>query len=266
LIAYGKGTGWLSLDPNWAPDAANVRIYATPGSLAAGTYNATITIDAGPYAGIQTIPVALSITAAPAPPPSPTITSVLNAASLDPLPVVPGSLTTIMGSAFTGRNVSVTFDSLPATTIFNNATQINVVVPSELAAKSSAQLIVSVDGLSSAARTVAIAPFEPAIFKGAIVNEDSTVNDSTHGAHPGSVISLWVTGLSGNGTITGHIHDREISFPEYAGPAPGLPGVQQINLLVPADLPAMTTDLYVCGTSPSGDAKTCSIPAPLTLN
>jgi uncharacterized protein (TIGR03437 family) len=265
-VAYANGTGWLSLDPNSAPDAANVRIYAIPGSLAPGTYNASVTIDAGPFAGTRTIPVTFVVTAAPPAPPLPTITSVLNAASLDPVPVVPGSLTTIMGSAFIGKNVSVTFDALPATTIFNNATQINVVVPSELAAKTSAQLIVTVDGLSSVARTVAIAPFEPAVFKGAILNEDSTVNDSTHGAHPGSVISLWATGLSGNGTITGHIHDREIAFPEYAGPAPGLPGVQQINLLIPSDLPAMTTDLYVCGTSPSGDTKTCSIPVPLTLN
>jgi uncharacterized protein (TIGR03437 family) len=141
------------------------------------------------------------------------------------------------------------------------------VVPAELGLKTSAQLVVTVDGLSGAPRTVAVAPFEPAIFKGAILNQDLTVNDATHGAPAGSVIFLWATGLSGAGTITGHIDDRDISLPYYAGPAPGIAGVQQINLLVPVDLPAMTTEVYVCGTTPAAaPSTTCSIPVPLTLN
>jgi uncharacterized protein (TIGR03437 family) len=91
-----------------------------------------------------------------------------------------------------------------------------------------------------------------------------TVNDATHGAAPGSVIAIWATGLSGAGTITGHIDDRDIMVPYYAGPAPGFPGVQQVNLVVPADLPAMTTEVYVCGTTSA--STNCSIPVPLTVN
>ncbi len=155
--------------------------------------------------------------------------SVVNSASLNPVPVVPGSMTTIMGSAFNGTNLTATFNSLPSSIDFSNASQINLVVPAALAGQTTAQLIVTAGGVSSAPHTVSLAPFEPAIFTGAILNQDSTVNSSAHGASPGTVIAIWATGLSGAGTITGHIADRDITSPLYAGPAPGIDGVQQIQ-------------------------------------
>ena len=225
---------------------------------------ATLTIDGGADAGTRTIPVSLAVTAPP--PATPSITDVLNAASFARVPVVPGSLTTIMGSNFAGKSVSVAFDGLPATVSFSNATQINVLVPAGVGMKGAAQLVVTVDGVSSAPRTVMVAPFAPAIFSGVVLNQDGTVNDVNHGASPGSVIQIFATGLSGSGAITGRIHDREITVPYYAGPAPGLPGVQQIDLVVPPDLPAMTTDLSVCATNaaPPND-KSCSVPVQLTI-
>jgi uncharacterized protein (TIGR03437 family) len=174
-------------------------------------------------------------------------------------------MTTIMGSAFNGANLTVTFNSLASSIDFNNASQINLVVPAGLAGQATAQLIVTAGGVSSVPRTVSLAAFEPAIFNGGILNQDSTVNRAAHGAAPGTVIAIWATGLSGAGTITGHIADRDINSPLYAGPAPGINGVQQINLMVPADLSAMTTDVYVCGTSFADGSKTCSIPVPLTI-
>jgi uncharacterized protein (TIGR03437 family) len=192
------------------------------------------------------------------------IGSVINSASLLDAPVVPGSLTTIMGSGFIGATVFATFDGIPANILFRNAVQINLVVPVELGSRTSAQLAVVVDGLSSAIRNVEVAPVAPAIFKGAVLNQDSTVNDVNNGAAVGSIIYFYATGLSGAGKITGHIHDRDITEPYYGGPAPLLPGVQQVNLQVPADLPAMTTEMYVCG-EPPGGSKVCSMPVPLTL-
>jgi uncharacterized protein (TIGR03437 family) len=111
---------------------------------------------------------------------------------------------------------------------------------------------------------VAVAPFEPAIFAGAVVNQDSTVNGPSNGAAAGSVIALWATGLSGSGVITAHIADRDIAVPYYAGPAPGFPGVQQVNLVIPGDLTAGTTEVYVCGASGSA-AKVCSLPAAVVI-
>jgi uncharacterized protein (TIGR03437 family) len=97
------------------------------------------------------------------------------------------------------------------------------------------------------------------------VNQDGTVNSATNGAAPGSIIALWATGLSGTGTITGNIGGEGIAVPYYAGPAPGLIGVQQVNLMVPTDLAPGSTQVYVCGAAPSS-GKVCSIPAPLGVN
>ena len=49
-----------------------------------------------------------------------------------------------------------------------------------------------------------------------------------------------------HGNVLVKLHDRQ-PVPVFAGPAPGFPGVYQINVVVPADLPTMTTELQVCG-------------------
>ena len=175
-----------------------------------------------------------------------------------------------MGSNFAASGVSATFNNLAGTVIFSNSTQINLLVPAALAGQTAAQLVVTVNGVSSAPTTVTVAPFEPAIFTGGIVNQDGSVNSASNGAAPGSVIAMWGTGMSGtgmsgSGTITANIGGQNIATPYYAGPAPGIPGVQQINLVVPTSLAPGTTQVYVCGTIPGG-SPVCSIPAPLTVN
>jgi uncharacterized protein (TIGR03437 family) len=260
-VSYGSGaSGWLSITPSKGINSGTLQTVALPHTLAPGTYTATLTVNAGLIAGVIQIPATLVVTA----PPAPTISSVLNAASLLAEPVVPGSISTVMGTLFGGSNVSATFNNLPATILFSNDTQINLVVPAGLTGQTSAQLVVTVDGNVSSPTTVTVAPFEPGIFAGGIVNQDGTVNSSTNGAAPGSIIALWATGLSGTGTITGNIGGENIATPYYAGPAPGLAGVQQVNLIVPTDLAPMTTQVYVCGIA-SGAAQVCSVPVPLTV-
>jgi uncharacterized protein (TIGR03437 family) len=261
-VSYNAGaSGWLSISPSQGFGSGTLQTAALPHSLGPGTYTATLTINAGGVAGVLTIPATLVITT----PPAPAISAVLNAASFLPEPVVPGSLTTVMGTLFGGTNVSASFNSLPATILFSNDTQINLLVPAGLAGQASAQLVVTVDGVSSAPTTVSVAPFEPGIFAGGIVNQDGSVNSATNAAAPSSIIALWATGLSGTGTITGNIGGENISIPYYAGPAPGFIGVQQVNLMVPTDLAPGSTQVYVCGAA-SGAAAVCSIPAPLTIN
>ena len=259
-VTYLNGSGWLTIEPASGMNNGSVRVDANPGNLAVGTYQATLTIDGG-SAGRQVLPITLTITTATAP--GPKVVSVINAASFAQAPVVPGSLATITGSALTGKNVSVSFNGLPATVTFSNASQINLLVPQSLASLSSAQLSVTVDGQTSLPVTVPVAPFEPGIFAGALLNQDSTVNSISNGAAAGSVIYFYATGLSGSGTITARIGSTEITNLYYAGPAPGYPGVQQINLVVPAGLGGVTTQLYACGTS--AGTEVCSLPVPLTL-
>jgi len=262
MYPAGGPTGWLQPDVSQGVNNATVRLY-TPISLPVGTYKATVVVDAGPLAGTQNIPVTYTVT--PAPLPTLEVDSVVNAASFAPVPVVPGSLSSVMGKAFTGKSVGVTFDGEQAQILFSNDTQINLMVPSDLASSQS-KMIVTVDGSSAAPMMVNVTQFAPAIFKGAVLNQDWTVNDVSNGASAGSIVQIYATGLSGKGTITARIGDRIIPVPYYAGPAPGFPGVQQIDLEVPSDLPAMTTDVFVCGAAADNPSTTiCSVAAPLTV-
>lgn len=259
-VTYTNASGWLTIQPASGIDNGSIDVYANSGNLAPGTYQATLTVDAG-AAGRRLVGVTLVVTQATNP--GPQITGVMNAASFAAVPVVPGSLTTIKGSALSGKNVSASFNGIPATVLYSSATQINLLVPAEIGSQSSAQLVVIVDGAISPPVTVQVAPFEPAIFAGAVVNQDATVNSIGNGAAAGSVIYFYATGLSGSGPITAMIGSTAITSLYYAGPAPGYPGVQQVNLMIPSGLSGMSTSLYVCGTSGTGEV--CSPPVPLTL-
>ena len=96
----------------------------------------------------------------------------------------------------------VTFGGKPAQVLFDNATQINVVVPSGLGSVTSAQLLVVVDGTSSLTQQVPLAAFNPGIFGGGILNQNGEPNGPSHPAKPGSILQIYATGLSGTGTIS----------------------------------------------------------------
>ncbi len=266
-VAYTNGSGWLILQPSQGTNNTTVLVYGQPQNLAPGTYHATITVDGGQYTTPKTLPVVFVVPASsPAPPSVPTITAVVNAASFAPVPVVPGSLTTITGSALSGKSVSVTFNNLPATILYNDGKQINLLVPSGLPSTGSAQLVITADGVASQPRTVTLAAFSPAIFGGAALNQDASINSISNPAVPGSVVVVYATGLSGTGSITARIHDQDIDAPYYAGPAPGLQGVQQVNVRIPQGLSGLTTDLSVCGAPDPASAKICSTPIQLSIH
>jgi uncharacterized protein (TIGR03437 family) len=189
--------------------------------------------------------------------PVPNITAAVNAASFAAGPLAPGSLATLSGTKLSGNNVTATFDGLPAQILYDGSTQVNVLVPSALGSKSSAQLVVTVDGNASPPLNVNLAPFAPGIFQNGILNQDNSVNSANRPAAPGSVIQIFATGLSGNGVITAKIGDQVITQPYYAGPAPALSGVQQVNLIVPADLTGATASISVCGGA-TPDQVVCS--------
>lgn len=245
-VTYQSGSNWLSISPASANNNATIQLIAKPGGLAVGTYQATLTIDAGPIAGARQIPVTFNVTALAAVP-TPAITSVLNAATLASGPLTPGSLATVMGTLFDGTGLTVTFDGTPAQILFSNATQINLLVPAALQGKTTSQMVVSANGIPSTPQTVTLAAFAPGIFSNGILNQDYTVNGSSHAAAPGTVIQIFATGLSGTGVITATIGGQAVNQPYYAGPAPGLPGVQQIDLILPSALSGNSVAVTVCG-------------------
>ena len=262
--AVGGPSGWLQVSPDAGIGATNTYAYFDPSQLSPGTYQATIVLSAGIIGGQANIPVTGSVAAAQGPP-APGISGVTSAADFHLTTLAPGSLATIFGAHFTGKQVAALFNGLAGTIFFSNDSQVNLEVPAALAAQASAQLIVTVDGQSSVGVNVKLAPFAPAIFAGGVLNQDGTVNSASNPARGGTEMQIFATGLSGSGTITAKltVGGTETDAPiDYSGPAPGLTGVQQVNLTVPVTGPSVQYALALCGASGSV-APVCSAAVPV---
>jgi uncharacterized protein (TIGR03437 family) len=180
-----------------------------------------------------------------------TVSRIVNAATFDPTPLVAGSLGTVMGSNLAGKSVAVTFDGVNADLLYSSANQINLLVPASLRGKNSSTMVVTVDGVSSAPQTVILAPAWPAIFAHGVLNQDNSVNAPETAAGSGSILQIYATGISDGATVSVQIGDRTELVPLYAGPAPTVPGVQQVNVAVPEGLGASTAKLVICATTAS---------------
>jgi uncharacterized protein (TIGR03437 family) len=260
-VIYSQGSGWVVLDTPSGTNEGTVNVTAQAKSLAAGTYQATIIVN-GATAGSQSVAVSLTVTAAPAPPTPPpaatpivTVSQVLNAATLQVAPLVPGSLATLMGSHLSGKIVAVTFDGTAATLLYLGDTQINLQVPASLGSKSSASLVVTVDGVSSTPLTVPLAAAWPAVFAHGVLNQDGGENTVSSAAKSGDILQIFATGIPKVATVSVQIGDRKDLVPVYAGDAPTVPGVQQVNVAVPAGVTGSLT-LEVCATT--GGQQYCS--------
>jgi uncharacterized protein (TIGR03437 family) len=151
-----------------------------------------------------------------------------------------------MGTNLNGKSVSVTFDGIAATLLYTGASQINLQIPAGLGSKSTATLVVTVDGVSSTPATVQLAPAWPAIFAHGVLDQNNQENTSTAPAAGGTVLQVFATGIPAGATVTAQIGDRTGLVPLYAGPAPDVPGVQQVNVAVPGDFVPGATQLTLC--------------------
>jgi uncharacterized protein (TIGR03437 family) len=256
-LTYTQGFGFLQYGPQSWVDNGSVQVNVLTNVLGPGTYTAQLRIDAGALAGVAVIPITVRITP-PAPAP-PVITSVRNAAATAEGPLVAGSLARLEGTAIGGQVVELTVGGVRAEVARVNPRFIDFVVPPELSDRSAAALVLRVDGLASQPYNVTLAPFAPAIFPGGILNQDFSPNRDITPAETGAYLLIFASGAPATAIITVQIHDREGLVPVFAGQAPGLAGVQQINVAIPADLPAMQTYAYLCAaplTQP--DRRTCS--------
>ena len=246
-VTYQNGSGYVFVDPpalqgGYYTGNSTLRVILNAAGLTPGTYQASILISAG-AAGSRNIPV--TVTVAPVAAPTVNVTSVTNAATLTNGPLVAGSLGTLMGTNLAGTSVAVTFDGMPAPILFKNATQINFQVPAVLAAKTSSQLAVIVDGVASAPQTVQLVQAAPGIF--GVLNQNGTVNASGVPAAPGSIIQIFATGLATSAfTVNASVNGFPNLIPLYAGDAPGIPGVQQVNVLIPAAVTTGQLNLQIC--------------------
>ncbi len=311
-VATTSGTGWLAVNKTsgTAPDTISVSV--SPSGLAAGaSYTGTVTVQ-GTGAAAASSPTNISVTLTVTVP-FPTITSVESAASLANGPagtVSPGEMVTIFGSslgpaaalqtaldptthkvATTLGNVQVLFNGYAAPLTYVSATQINCLVPYELAQVSNPYVQVRYAGQPSNAYNLTLAATAPAIFtvnsagsgQGAILNGDSSYNGTGAGFQPaaaGSVIQVYMTG-EGQTTpagVTGQVNCpagspctlAQIPVPVlpvaaqvngqpasivFWGEAPGIvSGIMQVNLIIPPGTPSGPASLVIKVGSASSQA------------
>ena len=183
--------------------------------------------------GSSNLSVLINLTPVPA---RPTITSTVNAASMQGGSVAPGELVTIFGAnlgpdtpaglqlagdavATSLSGTQVFFDNIAAPLVYASASQVTAVVPFGVAGRSTTEVMVSNDGQFSATPALTVAPTAPALFTsdssgsgpGAILNQDGTLNSATNPASRGSVVALFLTGggptnpPSADGSVTANV-------------------------------------------------------------
>ena len=192
--------------------------------------------------------------------------SYITIAGTDLSPVVSGFTTPYLPLSLV--NTAVTFDaagvSVAGHVSYVSPTQINVQVPWELQGASSAVVKVINGGLASLTRTIAISAVSPAYFEftdpgtsklaAAALDASYALITAAHPAVRGQVVQLFVNGL---GAVTHQPADGEIALAnplsqttatpvvkigsqtaavQFSGMAPGIVGLYQVNVVVPANL------------------------------
>lgn len=192
----------------------------------------------------------------------------------------------VMGTQLAGT--TVTFNGISAPVLYTSASQVNAIVPYEMAASTMANITLNYQGQSLTAAAVPISGTVPAIFtsgggQAAAYNQDGTLNSMSNPAQMGSTISLFLTGegLTNPPGVDGQITPLPPAPPiipvtpftvylsgqiagstalpavTYATEAPGMvAGIMQINVQIPANLiqttatvPVAVPVLVILGTS-----------------
>jgi uncharacterized protein (TIGR03437 family) len=210
-----------------APGNGNVH---TSTLLLAVSPNSTVLVASGPAPGFvptqqgpfpQTAPPGQAVLVQLSPQPAAQaipLTCVLNAATYLSWPVAPGEIVALMGSGLGPiegaqtqatlqspfpqqiSSVQVTFDGKPSPLLWVQNSQINAIVPWSLTPESNTQICVSYGSAQTNCLTWPVAETAPGVFTvdgthAAAVNQDGTINSAGNPAAPGSIVSVYATGL-----------------------------------------------------------------------
>jgi uncharacterized protein (TIGR03437 family) len=156
----------------------------------------------------------------------PAIAAVVNAASFAP-GVAAGALQTVFGANLTGATVSLDGNRLPVS--YTGAAQINFYVPASTPAGPATLTVTGLSG-ERASRTVQVASVQPGIF---------AVRPTGDGFLEIYCTGLGPTAAGADGldrtTITPVVFLGATPVPPlYSGLTPGVPGLYQINIRMPA--------------------------------
>ncbi|HLN03853.1 MAG TPA: hypothetical protein VK335_31490 [Bryobacteraceae bacterium] len=229
---------------------------------------------AGARLQISLIGSAQHVTISALPPTSFTATGVVNSASSLPA-IAPGELMTINGTSLSGgmisqagmpwptqlAGVSVLFKTEPAQLLSVSNSQINLIVPLDLA-PGAVSLTVQSGGGTSASLNLTVTPVAPGIFADSTTNFGNVMNAGTSAttaqqpAPHGGVIEIYCTGLgavhanSAGQMIT--VAQPQVSIAgvqatvESSGLAPAYGGgMYQVNVQVPQNVPSGIQNLVL---------------------
>jgi uncharacterized protein (TIGR03437 family) len=197
--------------------------------------------------------------------------------------VSPGALASVFGGNFTGTGLDVIAPSVPlpgslggvsvlvngvaAPVLYENSGQVNFQMPWETQA-GPATVVVSTNGLASAAVNITVQAAAPGIFvqgtHAAALNSDYSLNSSSSPTKAGGTILAYLTGAgavsnqppdgvgagfdplsSVTSTVSATIGGQS-AVVSFAGLAPGFVGLWQVNVVVPSgvtqgDLPLIVS-------------------------
>ncbi len=162
----------------------------------------------------------------------PSVDAVLNAASLQPGPVAPGSLIAIFGSNLAAAT-ALSINGIAAPIQFVSAGQINAQVPFEVT-EGWATATLRLADRPPVPIALRIAAAAPGLFP-TIRNADGNDNTPENPANVGSVITVLLTGQGAARTvlpITATVGNRKAAV-TFAGPSPDSAGLFQVNFVVP---------------------------------
>lgn len=196
--------------------------------------------------------------------------SMVNSASLLPGPVAPGEVVTIFGAGL-GPNTgiagaldasgllasgaggtAVLFNGVAAPVLYAQAGQVTVQVPYAVAQFTVTSVAVQFNGQPAGSLTLPVAAAAPALFSMA-ANQDGSPNSQAAPAAPNTIVTLFGTGegLTDGANLSGQPAGAPYAHPQlpvaltvagipaqilFAGSAPGLVGILQINARLPGGL------------------------------
>jgi uncharacterized protein (TIGR03437 family) len=268
-VSPASASNWLTVTTFTALTPASLNVAVNSTGLTPGTYNATVTIsDPSNSSPSVTIPVTVNVVASPIVG-AVTNGASFQAGAVAPGELLvlfgtnlgPGTLTSSSSPLpLSLAGASVLFDGSPGVMLYTSALQIAVIAPIELAGRASTQVQVQYQNRLSLPVDVRVVDANPAIFmvgqsagqsaaQGAIVNQDGTPHSASAPAASGSVVLIFATGggqtnppivdgipSSGAAPLLLPVSvqvDGIAAVVQYKGAAPGLAGVDQINVLLP---------------------------------
>ena len=202
------------------------------------------------------------------PPQQVTGATMVNGASLTLGDVAPGEIITIFGSGFDPKQTQLLFDGKSATTFYIGASQINALAPTTLTPGSTTQISIVVDGSAVAVFSPNVVGAVPGIFtvaggvgQAAATNQDGTVNSASNPAARESIIVLYATGQGNDLSAVSLTIGGYTAALLYAGPAPGYPGLMQINAQIPGGFlpPGILPVVLSIGSANSQDGVTIAV-------